>query len=190
MRGSTRLWGRTEGTTRRGGVVVRFVRGIVMTWSKARTQRRTPFALERQLKEALAPFASDTRNLPDGPSCWVATRNREANPTISRRPRRRPGFSHIKIHLFLPLLVPSLVAPFEKSSARRGWNLDKVTSWQSLLEFSRALGKKGTGYQLEIPKIEWDRRLRIANMYSSLCCLSCEPGNGTIITFYALWPFT
>lgn len=106
--------------TRRVGVVVRFARGIVMTWSKARTQGSTLFALEIQLEEALAPFASDTKDLPDGPSCWVATSNKEANPTVSRRPRTRPGFSHIKNRLFFPLLVPNLVAPFEKSSARRG----------------------------------------------------------------------
>lgn len=134
--------------------MVRLVKGIPMTWSKARTQRSTLFVLERQLEEALAPFASYSRNLPDGPPCWVATSNREANPTISRRPRRRPGFLHIKNRPFFLLLVPSLVAPFEKSSARRGWNLDKVISWQSLLESSRALGKKGTGYQLEVLKIE------------------------------------
>lgn len=90
--------------TRPEGVVVRFVRGQVMPSSKARTQRSTLFALERQLEEALAPFASDTRNLSDRPSRWVVTSNREANPTISRE---RPGFSHLKIRLLFPLLLPS-----------------------------------------------------------------------------------
>lgn len=107
MRGWMRLWTPTEGMTRPEGVVVRFVRGKVMPSSKARTQHSTMFALERQLAQALAPFASDTRNLPDGPSRWVVISNRETNPTISRRPRRRPGFSHLKISLFSPLLVPS-----------------------------------------------------------------------------------
>lgn len=129
-----------------------------MPSSTARTQGSTLFELERQLEEALAPFASDTRNLlPDEPtSRWVATSNREANPTISRRPRQRrhPGFSHVEIRPFFPLLLVGtslVVAPFEKSSARGGRNLDKVISWQALHGSWRALGKerKVTGYRLE-----------------------------------------
>lgn len=80
--------------TRREGVVVRSVGGEAMPSSKALTERSTLFAVERQLEEALAPFASDMRNIPDELSRWVVTSNKEANPTMSRRPQSRPGFPH------------------------------------------------------------------------------------------------
>lgn len=105
--GCTRHRSRTEGMTIREGVVVRFVDGKAMPSSKALTERSTLFALERQLEEVLAPFASDWRNLPDEMSRWVVTSNREANPTMPRRPRSRPGFSLVKTRLFFPLLMPS-----------------------------------------------------------------------------------
>lgn len=37
-----------------------------------------------------------------------------------------------------------------------GRNLDRVISWPSLGEYSRALGQKRTDYWAEVPKIEED----------------------------------
>lgn len=88
-------------------VVAHLASGKEMLTSKAPTERSTLYGLERPLEEALAPFASYTRNHRGGLSHSAVTGNTEVNPTMSRLSRSRPGFSRVTIPLFFLPLVPS-----------------------------------------------------------------------------------